>query len=312
MCVLNATGLSAIAGLESARSALESHQYDSALAAVDQFLEQNPKNPEAMILKSDVFAARGEWDHAVDVLEAALSEHQDNVDLLLALAVTYREKLMRSGMLGKMSNAKKSRQALEKAFTTEPTHLQTRRQMVMYLVNAPGFAGGDKERAEGIALETVEIDQAEGSFQMAAVYWKKGELDTAVIEYRKALQLDPDNFEALTMLGQVFIGKEEFDNCSELFKAAIITHPDDPEPYIGLGECYSEQKRTDEAIEQFLIALDKDGWAGVARFKVAKLYEKVKEPEKAAYHYKILLERNPGYVDIGKAKKRLRKIEKGR
>lgn len=298
--------------LESARSLLAAHRHDDAMAAVDGYLKQHPKDPGATIVKSDIYAALGEWDRSVDVLEDALSHHENNVDLLLALAVTYREKLMRSGLLGKMSNAKKSKKALEKAFAVDPNHLMTRREMFMYLGNAPGMAGGDKDRAEKIALESLEIDEFEGRFQLATVYWKKGNRDAAVEQYRRALELDPDNIGAMFMLGGVLIDKQDFAACEQLFQSHIAKRPDDPVPYNGLGDCYSEQKMMDEAIAQYLTALELDGWYGDARYKVAKLYEKQKDKEQAAYHYRILIGRNPGYIDVGKAKKQLRKIEKGR
>jgi tetratricopeptide (TPR) repeat protein len=314
-CVVAAAAATAqidTADLGTARSLLTVHQYDDAMAAVDGYLEQHPRDPEAAIVKSDVYVAWGEWDRSVDVLEDALSQHENNIDLLLALATTYRAKLMRSGMLGKLSNAKKSRKALEKAFAVDPNHLMARRELFMYLVHAPGMAGGDKDRAEKIALESLEIDEFEGRFELATVYWKKGNRDVSVEEYRRALELDGDNIGAMFMLGGVLMEEKDFDACKQLFKSHIAKRPDDPEPYLGLGDCYSEQKMTDEAIVQYLRALEMDGWYGDARYKVARLYQKKNDKEQAAYHFQILIDRNPGHIDIGKAKKQLRKIKKGR
>jgi len=298
--------------LDTSRSLVTAHQYDDAMAAVDGYLNQNPNDAAATIVKSDIYVAWGEWDRSVDVLENALSKNENNIDLLLALATTYRAKLMRSGMLGKLSNAKKSRKALEKAFAVDPNHLMARREMFMYLVHAPGMAGGDKDRAEKIALESLEIDEFEGRCQLATVYWKKGNRDASVEEYRRALELEPDDIGAMFMLGGVLIDKEDFAACEQLAQSFIANWPDLSEPYVGLGNCYSEQKRTEEATEQYLKALELNPWYGDARYKVARLYEKNKDKEQAAYHYRILIERNPGYIDVGKAKKQLRKIEKGR
>jgi tetratricopeptide (TPR) repeat protein len=300
------------ADLDAARSLLADHRYDQALAAVDRYLGQHPKDPVATIVKTEIYAARGEWDRSVAALEEALAQHENNVELLLALAVTYRDKMMRSGMFGRMSNAKKSSRTLEKAFATDPNHLPTRRQMVMYLVHAPGFAGGDKDRAEEIARGSLEIDEFEGRYQLATVLWKKDQRDAAIDEYRLALELVPDDVDALLMLCQALIEQKEFAACEKQCLDFIAHSPARPEPYQGLGDCYSEQKKTDEAIAQYLAALERDGWYGDARYKVARLYEKKRDKEQAAYHYRILIERNPGYVDVGNAKKQLRKIEKGR
>ena len=298
--------------LETARALLATHQYEDAIVAVDRYLDRHPYDPAATIVKSDLYAALGQWDRSVGALESALAKDEENVDLLLALADAYREKLMRSGILSKMSNAKKSRRAIEKAFEVDPADLQTRRQMVMYLVHAPGFAGGDKERAEEIALETVEIDEAEGSYQLAVVYWKRGKTDASTEQFRRTLAFDPGNVDALLMFGQALIETKEYTACENLYLDFIAQWPDRPEAYWGLADCYKERKMADEAIARYLAALDLDGWSGYPRYNVARLYEKKKDKEQAAHHYRILLERNPGYIDIGTAKKQLRKIEKGR
>ena len=303
---------SAVADVSSARALLEDHRYEDAVAAADAQLAQYPGDTIAVLVKSDAFSAMGEWDSAVEVLEDALKTDENNVDLLVALAIGYREKLMRSGMLSKMSNAKKSRKALEKAIEIDPNHLKARREMVMYLIHAPGMAGGDKERGEQIARETIAIDEAEGRFQMAAVYWKKDEVEAALTEFRLALELDPDNFEALSMVAGMLTENGDYATCQTLCGSYARAWPDRVEPRNAMGDCYGAQKMIDEAIGEYLAALEIDGWYGNARYKAARLYEKQKDTGQAAYHYRILLERNPGYIDAGRAKKQLRKIEKGR
>ena len=303
---------SAMADVSSARALLEDHRYEDAVAAADAQLAQYPGDTIAVLVKSDAFSAMGEWDSAVEVLEDALKTDENNADLLVALAIGYREKLMRSGMLSKMSNAKKSRKALEKAIEIDPNHLKARREMVMYLIHAPGMAGGDKERGEQIARETIAIDEAEGRFQMGAVYWKKDEAEAALAEFRLALVLEPDNYNALSMMGTMLIDTGDFAACEEACRTYADAWPDRVEPRDVLGDCYGAQKMIDDAISEYLAALEIDGWYGNARYKAARLYEKQKDTGQAAHHYRILLERNPGYVDAGRAKKQLRKIEKGR
>jgi tetratricopeptide (TPR) repeat protein len=300
------------AGLDVARALLEEHKYTEASRAVDSFLQQHHGDAAALRLKADIYVAQGEWDHASDALEEALSRHEDDVELLLALSIVFREKIMRSGFLGKMSNSKKSRQALNKAFEIDPGHLMVRRDMVFYLVHAPGMAGGDKDRGERIATETVELDEAEGCFQLGVVYRKKKDLDRSVDQLQRALETDPSNTEALFILGHVYIDKNDYAASEETFKKLSDTAPNDPRGYDGLGDCYEEQKRIDEAITQYHVALEKDAWYGDSRFKLATLYRKQKDKERAAYQYEKLLELDPGHVKAGEAKKQLRKIKKGR
>jgi len=312
MFTVVAGGQGSDAGLENARKLLEDHRYDEAHKSVDAYLKTHPNDPDAVIVKSDIFAAVGEWDRSVDTLQKGLSADENNVDLLMALAGIYREKLMRSGMLGKMSNAKKSRQSLEKAFELQPSNLEVRKEMVQYLVHAPGFAGGDKDRAMGIALETVELDEAEGRLQLGIVYRQKEEYDKSIEQFNLALELAPDIEILYYMLGYVYMMKEDFPASEGTFGKYIKLYPDAALSHDGLGDCYVEQKRLDDAIAQYSLALDKDAWYGDARYKLAGIYYDRKDYEQAKFHYEQLLGLNPGYVDAGKAKKKLRKIKKGR
>jgi tetratricopeptide (TPR) repeat protein len=300
------------ADLEQARNLLENHEYSAARDAVDEYLRDSPDDPDALLVRANIYSAEGDFDRAADTLEKAVSLRENDVDLLLALAAVYRDKLMRSGLLGKMGNAKKSKAAVEKAFEIDPTNLATRRQLVGYLVHAPGFAGGDKDRGRQIARETIALDEGEGRMLLALALRQKGETEGAVEEYKRVIALDPKNGNAYYMLGELFLEKKDYESADECFRKDIEVTPDEAMGYDGLGDCYLEQKLIDEAIAQYQLALDVDEYFGDSRFKLAKTLQKKKEYDEAVFHYTKLLELTPGHIDCGKAKKQLRKIRKGR
>ncbi len=312
MSLVPAAARSETAGLDTARGLLEDHRYTEAKASIDDYLKSFPGDPDALRVKSDVYGALGEWDKAAETMEEAVSLRENDADLLLALALVYREKLMRSGLLGKMSNAKKSRKALEKAYSISPDDLKVRRRMVFYLVYAPGMAGGDKDKGKQIALETLSIDETEGRIQLAVACRQKGEKDESIAAFRRAIELDPGRGETWFMLGHTYLENEEYAAAEETFATYTRQVTGDAEPYDGLGDCFKEQRKFAEAIEQYELALEQDAWYGDARYKLAKLYKSTKKKDKAAYHYEKLIELNPGHIDVGNAKKGLRKIKKGR
>jgi uncharacterized protein HemY len=57
---------SADAGLDHARELFDRHEYDGARDAIDTYLKSRPNNPDALIVKSDIYAALGQWDKSVE------------------------------------------------------------------------------------------------------------------------------------------------------------------------------------------------------------------------------------------------------
>jgi serine/threonine protein kinase/tetratricopeptide (TPR) repeat protein len=83
-----------------------------------------------------------------------------------------------------------------------------------------------------------------------------GDLEKAINEYEKVLELDPYNVSALNQLGYVCYGRRDFEKAVEYFKKAISANPDFPNPIDSLGDTYFQMGRIDEAIAKFKEALE--------------------------------------------------------
>ncbi len=106
--------------------------------------------------------------------------------------------------------------------------------------------------------------------------------DEAVLNFRKALQLDPDFASAHDNLGIVLDDQGKTDEAIEHFRRAIEINPKFVKAHNNLGVALLKQGKTDEAVEHFLQALQmKPDFArpynnlGLARVKQGKLDEAV-------------------------------------
>ena len=86
-----------------------------------------------------------------------------------------------------------------------------------------------------------------------------GEMDRALTEYRKVLDLDPGQSELASRVAALLTREEDFPHAIDILKDAIKANPKAAEPFVQLAFIYAKYlKRTDQALDYInrAIALD--------------------------------------------------------
>jgi len=98
----------------------------------------------------------------------------------------------------------KGKDEIEKAIQLDPQNLEARRALgLMYLYNPP-FNGGDKDKAAETFDQLSEAGGGDRCYVLAArAYIEKDDPNRALIRLKRALELNPENLEAKTLLEQV-------------------------------------------------------------------------------------------------------------
>jgi len=83
------------------------------------------------------------------------------------------------------------------------------------------------ERAEALALEFIERYPTyhRTHVQLARIYRLQDRLDEAIVQYRLALDLSPEEPTALTRLGEIYLDRRELDQARPLLERAIMVAP---------------------------------------------------------------------------------------
>ena len=91
---------------------------------------------------------------------------------------------------------------------------------------------------------------------LGAAYYGKGMYDEAIAEYKKALEINPNDIAAHNNLGGAYSHKGMHDEAIAEHKKALDINPNDAEAHNNLGGAYYEKGMYDEAIAEFKKALE--------------------------------------------------------
>lgn len=113
---------------------------------------------------------------------------------------------------------------------------------------------GELDEAEKIFLGLG--DRADGHYGLGMVYQKKASFDKAILEYKRAIELDSTKIFLHHSLGAVLLEMGRYEEAVSAFKGAIPFQPNDPSTYYNLGITYWKMGRLNEAIAAYRKVLE--------------------------------------------------------
>jgi len=103
-------------------------------------------------------------------------------------------------------------------------------------------------------------------------YWGRRVFDKAIIEFNKALELDPNYGMVHNSLGYVYLAMGDFSKAVEHFKKYVSINPDEANPLDSLAEAYFWMGKLDEAIARYNDALEIKSDLDYPNFSVGYIY----------------------------------------
>lgn len=133
--------------------------------------------------------------------------------------------------------------------------------------------------------------------EIGFAYYIEKNYQLAYAEFHKALQIDPNNKDALHGLALVHMEFQEYEIARDLFLKALSIDPEYADAWFNLGLCYQKLNRHKEAIEAFgkalnnplFVSQDKAYFGqGVSLYRLGK-YEEAKNALDKAIKRNILI-----------------------
>lgn len=225
-------------GVERARALIDSGQLEQARAMLEKTIGDPALAGESLVLLTRICNLEEDHERGVAYGERAVKLLPSSSEAHFRYAVALRQRMSNSGKLKAMTLVGTYKDELARALLLDGGNLDAREEEIGFLLNAPGVAGGDIDKAKVKIGQLKELD------------WRRG----TVLE--------------VAMLRQ----GDDTEGAIALLKALLARFPEDHASRISLGLCLQQAKRFAEADEQLkpLLAVDDASIALSATYQLAR------------------------------------------
>jgi tetratricopeptide (TPR) repeat protein len=169
---------------------------------------------------------------------------------------------------------------------------------------------GDLDQAIPEFNRSLQIDPgyADAHENLGMTLVQQGNLDDAIEHFRRAVEIDPTLVDAYTKLGAALANQKRIDEAFAAFSKALAISPDYGPALANMGFAQQRQGRTEDAIASFERALPhlaNNDLAAHIHVSLGDLMQARGETSQAAFHYQEALRLKPGLVP---AEQRMRQI----
>ena len=148
-------------------------------------------------------------------------------------------------------------------------------------------------------------------FMRGAMYERMKRYDAAEAEFRKVLDLNPDNASALNYLGYMLADRDvKLDEAAQLVKKALDLEPDNGAYLDSLGWVYFRQGKLDDAAGLLIRALDRIGQDATVHDHLGDVYFKLGKTREAISQWQASLKEFQGGAPSDSDPEEMAKVNK--
>jgi tetratricopeptide (TPR) repeat protein len=291
--------------------------YRQAAEALNAAIQREPQESSLHYWLGRCFYELRDYNRAVSSLERAIALEPDRSDYHDWLGKSYGRKAEESNRFTPFSSislAHKTRREFETAVRLDANNMEAQRDLIRYLMNAPGIVGGSEGAAEQRVHALTAIDSIEGELAQAELLASRKKFDEANQQYRKVLDLKPDRIGVYFEIAEYYRDRGDAGQMSEAVEAGALLAPSDHrlDYYRGIALILGNQNQgeAEKDLRRYLDTVpDNDNvpshtttheWLG-------KLYDKEGQLDRAAQEYRAALILDPRNKPASEALKALQR-----
>ncbi len=234
----------------------KTREFSKAKDAYQEALSIDPENIQARINLSVIYYQQNrQYDRARKNLDIALGKCQPGSDLI-------KQAHYHSGRIYSELNQKGTAKShFQEVVKLDPDFLDTRKHLekLTQVSKAPKptprktpktVAKAPKKRAG--TTKNDNRKKAKHHHSLGKSFYARGNLESAVSEYKQALQFNPRSDGVYADLGNVLFDLGRDDQASTALKNAVRINPNNAEAHLGLGSVYSAKGAKSDAIVHYI------------------------------------------------------------
>lgn len=128
---------------------------------------------------------------------------------------------------------------------------------------------------------------------IAKQYQDKGNINDAILTYKKALEIDPGKPAILVNLGYAHELKGEFSVAIQYYQKALESDSDDAMVWVNIGVVQEKLNNMEAAVAAYQQALEINPWNPLAHFNLGNHYYRTENLPRAIDYYKKAISLNP-------------------
>ncbi len=220
----------------------EAGYFRRALARVEPLVATHAEDAEVQFRHAEALIGVGRPDEAIPKLEALIARNPENGAYHRMLGAAHQRKMeavfAANPGLGAMMRMRKMLKdtlaELETAARLAPDDVEARVMLASIYLEAPGFMGGDVDKALAQAEALERLDRVAALKVRASAAAHEDDVDESAALYARADALDK-TAGSLVALGVMYVGNERYDDALRTFRAATEKDPDAPAPWYQIG-----------------------------------------------------------------------------
>lgn len=148
--------------------------------------------------------------------------------------------------------------------------------------------------------------KAKYHFNLANAYFENNQPNQAIEAFMDAIDIDPGHIPSLNNLADVYEASGNLDKAFELYEYLVRLSPDEALAHFNLGNFYLRQNQHIEAVKCFETTLEKDEKFSDAYYNIAWVLQQAKVFEKAFEYVQKGIEIDPEHSGLLDLKKELK------
>ncbi len=295
----------------------DSGDYQKAAEALTAAAEAKPQEAVLPYWLGRCFYEMRDFARSVSSFEHAIALDSNRSEFHDWLGRAWGRKAEESGTLAAfsaLSMARKASHEFAMAVHLDSGNLEAQRDLIRYLLNAPGIAGGSEERAQEQINALAAIDPIEGRLARAELFTTHKKFDQADEEYQKILRLPLHRVSVALEIAEFYRDKEDGEHMEQAVNIAAALDPGDRRLQYYRGVMLILMRRdaaeAENNLRGYLDSVPSSAEVpphASAHEWLARLYEGEQKPDRAAEEYEAALKLDPRNKGVREALKRLQK-----